>query len=405
LSVTEEVAAETSNTSTIEDLNAKVALRGNWGGKFMVEVGVEGSLRRVTPRSTISSNPAFTRGITLRENSQDLALFASSTFALNRKTMVEIGIRTQHYFLPGENGHYNYPEPRVNLSYRPSEKDKVTASFSLMSQGLHMISNNFIGIPTNLWVTANDRVPPSIGRQISVGYGRTKNKQKIALEIYYKTADQIIDPLPGIGFFQSATNNWEEDISQGGENKIYGLEFLYKKSGERLFGWLAYNLSWNQIRYDEVNRGEWYFRQFDRRHDLSLVAGYRLNKKWQIIGNFVLNSGYRLTLPEAIRYDGISGAVVPVYTERYNATTPLYHRMDVTFRRTIERYSDKKRTLSLGCYNVYGRQNPTYVLAQQSSGIDTDPSALGYLPESISNDLKLFSLFTFIPFVGYEITF
>jgi hypothetical protein len=319
--------------------------------------------------------------------------------------MAETGIRAQYYFLPGTDERHSYLEPRVNISYRPSERDAITASFTLMSQGLHMISNNFIGIPTNLWVTANDRVPPSVGRQISLGYGRTKNKQKIAFDIYYKTASGIIDPLPGIGFFQSATNNWEEDISRDGENKIYGAEFLYKKSGERLFGWLAYNLSWNQIRYDEVNRGEWYFRQFDRRHDLSLVAGYRLSEKWQVIGNFVLNSGYRLTLPEAIRYDGISGAVVPIYNERYNATTPLYHRVDVTFRRTIERPSGKKRTLSLGCYNVYGRQNPTYVLAEQDVRADTDATALGYLPGFISNDLKQFSLFTFIPFINYEVTF
>ncbi|SER47769.1 hypothetical protein SAMN05444359_1533 [Neolewinella agarilytica] len=59
----------------------------------------------------------------------------------------------------------------------------------------------------------------------------------------------------------------------------------------------------------------------------------------------------------------------------------------------------------MGCYNVYGRQNPTYVLAEQDSQSEFDDVSISYVPSVISNSITQYSLFTFIPFINYEITF
>jgi hypothetical protein len=405
LSLFEEVVESTSNVSTIRELETKLLLKGYLNKNMSLETGLEASLRRINPRNVESTNENLSVEVRPEENSQDVAAFADVNLDATDDLALQVGVRLQNYFLPENKKVFTYLEPRVNLSYSLNERATLSASYTKMSQGLHMISNNFIGIPTNLWVTANERVVPTTGTQFSLGAGYTFEKSNLSIDTYYKTAKNIIDPLPGVGFFQSSTENWENDISAGGENQIQGIEFFYQYKGDRLFGWLSYNLSWNRIRYDEINNGEWYFRQFDRRHDLSIVTGYRLNDKWQLLANFVINSGFRLTLPIATRYDGLSNSIIPVYRERYNETTPIYHRLDVTFRKEKVRKNGRKRVFAIGCYNVYGRQNPTYVLAEQDSQSEFNDVSISYIPNVISNDITQYSLFTFIPFINYEITF
>ncbi len=405
LSISEEIVEATSNISTIRELDTKLLLKGYLNNNLSLEAGLEGSLRRINPRNVESTNENLAVGFRPEENSQDLAAFADVTLDVINDLALQVGVRLQNYFLLGSNKAFTYLEPRINLSYSLNKKATLSTSYTRMSQGLHMISNNFVGIPTNLWVTANERVVPTRGTQFSLGGGYNSEKFNLAIDAYYKTTKNVIDPLPGVGFFQSSTENWENDISAGGENQVRGVELFYQHKGDRLFGWFTYNLIWNRIRYNQINNGEWYFRQFDRRHDLSIVTGYRLNDKWQLLTNFVLNSGFRLTLPIATRYDGLSNTIIPVYRERYNGATPIYHRLDVTFRREKVRKNGRKRVFAIGCYNVYGRQNPTYVLAEQDSQSEFDDVSISYLPNIISNDITQYSLFTFIPFINYEITF
>lgn len=399
------VLDQTSNVSTIREIDLNLLLKGYLSSNLSIETGLEGSLRRIKPRNVLSTNENLMEQFRPSEDSRDLAAFANANLTTDSRLLLQAGIRFQSYFLPGSRNPFTYLEPRASVGYTLNKKASLSASYARMSQGLHMISNNFIGIPTNLWVTANERIVPATGTQWSLGANYSAGKSSFAIDLYYKRAKNIIDPLPGVGFFQSSTENWEDDISKNGLNVIRGVELFYQQKGERLFGWLSYNLSWNRIRFEEVNNGQWYFRQFDRRHDLSIVAGYQLTKKWQLIGNFVINSGFRLSLPIAIRYDGISNNIVPIYRERYNATTPIYHRMDITFRREKIGKSGKKRILSLGCYNVYGRQNPTYILAEQNFQGQVEGHPFSFLPSAISNNIRQYSLFTFVPFANYEITF
>lgn len=403
---TDDGLRNTRNLSSIGDLNAKVALTKVVSGAFSIEGGVEAGVRTISPRAlTIATDGGVETETIDTEQSRDFAGFLSANLSLGSSINMELGLRSQHYQLPGNAKDHHFLEPRTLLSYQVSPTSTVTGSYTFMSQPLHMVSNNFIGIPTNLWVTANDAAPPSTGHQYAVGYTYQREATEYAFEAYFKRNDNIVDALPGVGFFQSNSSNWEEDVSTGGRNRIYGMEFFHKRTLNRFFGWASYVLSWNRIQYDDVNGGRWYFRQFDRRHDLSFVAGYDLDKKWQVIGNFVVNSGFRLTMPDALHYDGFTSDVIPVYRDRYNVTTPLYHRLDVTFRRTVTRSRGRTRVLSLGCYNAYGRRNLSFAYTEEDLIGELAGSRLQYITSGITNDVKLFSLFTFVPFLNYETTF
>ena len=73
------------------------------------------------------------------------------------------------------------------------------------------------------------------------------------------------------------------------DGRAYGVELLLRRADTgRLFGWLAYTLSWSQ-RYDDsgvLGRSDW-----DERHILNLVAGRRLGRNYTVGARFHLNTG------------------------------------------------------------------------------------------------------------------
>jgi hypothetical protein len=77
------------------------------------------------------------------------------------------------------------------------------------------------------------------------------------------------------------------------DGRAYGAEVLLRladtgRDAGRLFGWLAYTLSWS-LRYDDdgvLGRSDW-----DERHILNLVAGSRLGHNYTVGLRFHLNTG------------------------------------------------------------------------------------------------------------------
>jgi hypothetical protein len=400
---TSEIGGELFNasTSTISERNFKWEVKGDLSRAVAVEAGLEASNRTIRPRQLSTSNELIPISNIAPEHSNDGAVFGAVFVKPNDKLSVEAGLRLQAYELPEIDQLVTFLEPRLNTRFEFSERVSGVFSYAKMSQGLHMISNNFIGLPTNLWVTANGRVPPSSSHNYSLGFEIDRKNDQFTTDLYYKTGKNIIDPLPGVSFFQASTESWEDDISTGGEAEAYGLEFLYKRDEQKFFGWMAYTLSWNRIRYDDINEGKWYFRQFDRRHDLSVVGGVNLNERWQFLSTFVLNSGFRLTLPVALYYNGFDSQPIPVYRGRYNEKSPLYHRLDVSFQRKVVKKSGKFSTFSVGCYNVYGNRNPTYLLYETDNS-SLVPGTTTLLPGTFSGTVRQFSFFTFVPFVNYS---
>jgi hypothetical protein len=73
------------------------------------------------------------------------------------------------------------------------------------------------------------------------------------------------------------------------DGRAYGFELLLRRAAVgRFYGWLAYTLSWSQ-RYDDngiLGRSDW-----DERHILNLVGGYRLGGGYTLGARFHLNTG------------------------------------------------------------------------------------------------------------------
>src|SRR5262245_19257415 len=55
---------------------------------------------------------------------------------------------------------FNYLQPRASMRYKISDQLSAKASYVQMAQFIHLLTNSSIGLPTDLWLPATDRVKP-----------------------------------------------------------------------------------------------------------------------------------------------------------------------------------------------------------------------------------------------------
>lgn len=141
------------------------------------------------------------------------------------------------------------------------------------------------------------------------------------------------------------------------KTRTYGLELLIRRPlTRRLYGWIAYTLMRNQTHVDASgdDPGGWFTADFDQRHNLAVIASYKLPHNWQIGGRFRLVSGSPYTpVLGALQYQG---TFTPISGEFNSARFPPFHQLDLRVdRRWIVRRVSV--TAYLDVQNVYNRNN------------------------------------------------
>ncbi len=262
---------------------------------------------------------------------------------------------------------YNGFEPRLTMRYGINDASSIKAGVTRNLQYIHLATNSASTLPTDLWVSSTERVPPQRGWQYALGYFQNfaSNKWETSVEVYYKSMESQIEYKEG---FTPSLADPERDFVFG-KGWSYGAEFFLNKTRGRLNGWIGYSISWTWRQFPDLNGGQKYPAKYDRRHDLSVVANYELSKKWKFGGIFVFATGNAATFPE--RFYFVDGVLTQEFGRINSYRVPSYHRADVSFTYTPKPDSKKKYKSSwvFGAYNVYSRMNPYFIFFAQ----DGDP--------------------------------
>jgi hypothetical protein len=289
---------------------------------------------------------------------------------------------------------YGGPEPRLSLRYAINEETSVKAAVSRNLQYIHLVSNAGSTLPTDLWVPSTYRVQPQKSWLYALGLFKNFNNNlfETSVEVYYKNMENQIEYGEG---YTPSLDDPEEDFVFG-RGWSYGSEFFINKARGKLTGWIGYTLSWTRRKFPGLNDGETYYAKFDRRHDLSVVGMYELNKKWKFSAVFVYGSGNATTLPE--RFYLVNGVLTQEYSKLNQYRLPAYHRLDFSATLTPQNRENKKLKTSwvFSIYNVYSRLNPYFIYFDQTG-------------TATSGDLKIealkVSLFPIIPAVTWNFKF
>lgn len=327
----------------------------------------------------------------------ELAAFVEDEMTITDNFKINVGLR--YSALKTASRWYGGFEPRLAAHYQLENDWSIKAGYSVMRQYIHLLSNNGVGVPNDIWVPVTDKIPPQTSQQLAVGLTKYLRKWNVetSIEAYYKKSNQLIDYEQGTNFLFDFSSNWEDIVETNGNGEAYGLElFLHKKTG-RFNGWLGYTLAWNNRQFDNINNGNWYPAKYDRRHDFEVTGSYELNKKWNISATFVYNTGAAITLPVA-RYETPNSGRVLIYNARNAHRMPDYHRLDIGLN-----YRPKENvSWNFSVYNAYNRRNPYYLQLQNFYDFDNGIDAA---PTRIYSQLTQRSLFPIIPSVSYSRTF
>ncbi|NJN35557.1 MAG: hypothetical protein HC817_16160 [Saprospiraceae bacterium] len=125
---------------------------------------------------------------------------------------------------------------------------------------------------------------------------------------------------------------------------------------------MSYTLAETTREFANINNGRTYPFRYDNRHNFALSLNYRISKKWDFSGTFVLKTGEAISLATysaAAATLGFNSQPPPffLYTERNNFRLPIYHRADIAFNRTSFTQKGRRKTWSFSVFNVYNRRN------------------------------------------------
>lgn len=360
---------------------------------FIAEIGED---ERGNPTS-MKQDTTYTEG-TL--HGHDAVLYVEENYTPTSWLSLNAGLRGSLYSVNSK----TYPsiEPRVGVRVLLYKDLAFKASYSYMSQYVHLLSNSSISLPTDLWVPVTKNIAPMRSMQAAGGLSyNICNQVELSVEGYYKQFKNLIEYKDGASFF-GTSQGWEDKVAIG-DGWSYGVELLLQRKFGALTGWIGYTWNRSMRRFDregmQINFGKPFRAKYDREHDLSITLKYQITKKIDICATFVYGTGNRATLAEQVYSDPEQGKEIDYISERNNYQMPNYHRLDLgaNFYLPHKKSGDPTKSkggwlrtaqhiLSVNIYNAYCHKNP-------------------YLMFVSGNQLNQVSIFPIIPTLNYTFKF
>lgn len=401
-------------TSRIRDFNLKQDFEYYPGVRSTIRFGFNTIYHKIVPGvANITNASGSSEDELTNRRAWDNAFYGSWDFKISDKLSLVAGLRLTLFSVLGPGDFYTInnqgqvldtttygsgkfvktyvnPEPRLAVNYTISESSSVKFSYARTTQNLHLLTNTTASTPTDLWIPSSNYIRPEIADQVSAGYFRNfkEDAWQFSTEVYYRNLRNQIDYKNG------AQLNFNEQVEADlliGKGRAYGVEFLLRKKFGKLSGWIGYTLSRTERQFDQINNGKYFPARQDRRHDISIVVMYDINKKWTLSGNWVYYTGNAVTFPSG-KYT-VNGHIINYYTERNGYRMPPYHRMDVGATLQGKKTEKYESSWVFSIYNLYARENP-YVITFKPS--KTDPS------RTVAVQTSLFRL---VPSVTYNFKF
>lgn len=387
----------------LNEYQAKLNFNYKLGKKHRLSYGLSSKLYSIDPGNIdpVGSNSDVLAKTIDREKGLESAIYLADLFEISDKFLLDLGLRysfysalgpaTQNVYAEGvprsessiievknyESNQtiktYGGPEYRLSARYLLGGDFSIKGGYNTTIQYLHLLSTNTTQSPTDLWKLSDLNIAPQRANQYSLGFFKNlpEKDMEFSLEGYYKTMADLLDYK--IGAQLILNDNLETELLQG-EGKAYGVEFLMKKNSGRFNGYFGYSYSRSlvkldsQIMQERVNNGEFFAANYDKPHDFSIVANYKLTKRFSFSGNFTYQTGRPITYPIG-RYI-FAGEEQVLYSDRNQFRIPDYYRLDLGVNIEGNHKLDKlaHSFINISVYNVLGRNNPYSVFFVNDAG-------------------------------------
>lgn len=327
------------------------------------------------------------------------AFYAQDNIRVTDKLTLQPGFRTDYYALLNK----TYVAPRMSGSYAFTSATTLRAAwgFYYQSPGYEKLFDAQVFLDLTDSNVTNLRAEKATHYVLGLDH-MLNDEWQLRVEGYYKNFNDLVLPKRVKGTVYSVEkipnlpdsvyrtrNGWTTPVASIGDSlttvpinsatgEAYGIEIMLQKIGSvgenNLYGWVSYSLALAN-RYRE---GYTIPFNFDRRHSINIVGGYKAYDWLDISFTFTYGSGFPWT-----KATGIKPRIVTVkdtVTGQLNAKIdtdwrgvifdvdrggleninqgrlPDYHRLDLRFT-TYAHWYDLDWTFYLDIINVYNNRN------------------------------------------------
>lgn len=377
--------------SGIKDWNLKVDFENYPNTNHVLKYGINYTYHTLTPNTASASNGDVNFSTEfLPKYANESAIYFLDDMKLSDKWALNSGLRlslfqqvgpytskiTNEEFGTFETAKaYTGFEPRFGLNYKANNNFSIKSGITFTTQYLHLVSNSSSTLPADVWVPSTEVVKPQRGIQYALGVFKNleNDTYETSIEVYYKDLKNQIDYADN---YVNDITKEVEDAFVFGKGRAYGAEFFLKKAKGRLNGWIGYTLSRTERSFDDIEEGRWYPAVYDRTNDLSVVANYKLGKKWDVGAVFIYGSGKLFTPVRGFFF--VEQNVNLFYGPRNSARLDAYHRLDLSATYTPNPDSKKSYSGSwtFAVYNSYNRKNPFFINFDTETDFQTGSSTI-----------------------------
>lgn len=303
----------------------------------------------------------------------EASAYIEDNFDIGSRLRMNIGLHLSMFRVQKKS--YFSMQPRVSARYQLAKGIALKASYTKMSQYIHLLSSTPISMPTDLWVPVTSKVKPMQAHQYSLGgYYTGLPGWEFSVEGYYKDMRNVLEYKEGVSFLGSSSG-WENKVEMG-KGRSMGMEFMVQKATGKTTGWIAYTLAKSDREFAKggINNGERFPYKYDRRHNLSVVANHKFNNRIDVCASWIFSTGGTATIAEevtAVIRPGEEQIRQENYIEhRNNYRLPASHRLNigVNFNKKTKH---GMRTWNISLYNAYNAMNPTMVYSSGTGGYGT----------------------------------
>lgn len=300
----------------------------------------------------------------------EVSAYIEDNFDIGSRLRMNVGLHLSMFRVQKRN--YFSAQPRVSARYQLTRHTALKASYTKMSQYIHLLSSTPISMPTDLWVPVTSKIKPMQAHQYSLGsYYTGLPGWEFSVEGYYKQMRNVLEYKEGVSFLGSSSG-WENKVEMG-KGRSMGIEFMAQKTTGKTTGWIAYTLAKSDRKFavGGINNGERFPYKYDRRHNLSLVVNHKFSNRIDIGASWIFSTGGTATIAEevtAIIRPGEDAIQQKDYIEkRNNYRLPASHRLNigVNFNKKTKH---GVRTWNISFYNTYNAMNPTIIYSNNSGG-------------------------------------
>lgn len=303
-------------------------------------------------------------------------------YALKTKYIdVYSGLRFNYYHTKGYQS--GSVLPRLSLEARMPKGISLQVASNITEQYLHMITGGVGDVMSDYWVPANANAPRQRAFLNVIAIKQNIKDWNWSVDVFHRRSQNQIENITVK--YIAERGNWDNSITSNGVGRAYGVEFYVSKKLKVLNFSLSYNLSKTERKFENLNRGQWYPYTYDRRHDVSFLATYKINKKWDVSLTWAYGSGRPFTQTDLIYpslgligyYDDKSDESYPLnnssqqikyFEKRNDKKLRDYHHLDLGMNYKWQK-GKWKQSINVSIYNVYNHKN-VFTLFDKTSGTD-----------------------------------